>query len=160
MTLFRPSTAGQRRAAERLRPGPQTLYNWDQYQGVVYQHMQGDDTGVEAQIDALEKTSKKRAPRGRLCHRAFTLTSACCTPSSARMPRLASSSKPRSASSPNRPLHELPDVQQEGRDPMTLRTLLALTLGPPPGRLCTGPRLRLQQLQGEQNRPPFWCCRR
>lgn len=101
MTLFRPSlllVSGLLLSA--CAQGPQTLYNWDQYQGVVYQHMQGDDTGVEAQIDALEKNQQEASAKG---HRAFTLTSACCTPSSARMPRLASSSKPRSASSPNRP---------------------------------------------------------
>ena len=52
MTLFRPSlllVSGLLLSA--CAQGPQTLYNWDQYQGVVYQHMQGDDTGVEAQID-------------------------------------------------------------------------------------------------------------
>ena len=41
--------------------GRQTLYNWEQYQGVVYQHMQVTTPGSEAQIDA-GKTSKKRAP--------------------------------------------------------------------------------------------------
>jgi hypothetical protein len=31
---------------------------------VVYQHMQGDDTGVEAQIDALEKNQQEASAKG------------------------------------------------------------------------------------------------
>ncbi|MBL0656374.1 DUF4810 domain-containing protein [Aeromonas caviae] len=65
MTLFRPSlllVSGLLLSA--CAQGPQTLYNWDQYQGVVYQHMQGDDTGVEAQIDALEKNQQEASAKG------------------------------------------------------------------------------------------------
>ena len=59
MTRFRPSLL-----MSACAQGPQTLYNWDQYQGVVYQHMQGDDTGVEAQIDALEKNQQEASAKG------------------------------------------------------------------------------------------------
>ncbi|MGY3904488.1 DUF4810 domain-containing protein [Aeromonas lusitana] len=44
--------------------GPRNLYNWDQYQTVVYQHMQGDETGVEAQITALEKNQQEASAKG------------------------------------------------------------------------------------------------
>lgn len=43
---------------------PRTLYNWDQYQQTVYQNMQGDEAGVEAQITALEKNQQEASAKG------------------------------------------------------------------------------------------------
>lgn len=65
MNIFRPSlllVSGLLLSA--CAQTPKTLYNWEQYQGVVYQHMQGDDTGVEAQIDALEKNQQEASAKG------------------------------------------------------------------------------------------------
>ncbi|MUG30818.1 DUF4810 domain-containing protein [Aeromonas salmonicida] len=43
---------------------PRPLYNWDQYQSVIYQNMQGDETSVEEQISALEKNQQEASAKG------------------------------------------------------------------------------------------------
>ncbi|MER0497210.1 DUF4810 domain-containing protein [Aeromonas hydrophila] len=43
---------------------PRSLYNWDQYQQVVYQNMEGNETSVEEQISALEKNQQEASAKG------------------------------------------------------------------------------------------------
>lgn len=45
--------------------GPQTLYDWDQYQPRVYQYFQGDESSLEEQIAGLEENIQQAHAKGR-----------------------------------------------------------------------------------------------